>query len=219
MSKSQERKRVCDRKSGPNTGITASPLKSPLHKLRKPLTKSELTLKNLNRPVFESKKSFDKDKDKMDQIMAELKKISEGQERMEATQQQILNRVSEVENDLSSLKDDINSMKIEQNTTKKVEDIQNEFSSVKFELNRLEQYSRKSSIRVYGIEESQDKKVGEKALSKIKEEINVEISPDDVDIVHRVGKRSEERPKGILVKFSSHKPKERVMKSKNMPKI
>ena len=44
----------------------------------------------------------------MDQIMAELKIISEGQERMEVTQQQILNRVSEVENDLSSLKDDIN---------------------------------------------------------------------------------------------------------------
>ena len=80
-------------------------------------------------------------------------------------------------------------MKIEQNTTKKkVEDIQNEFSSVKFEINRLEQYSRKSSIRVYGIEESQEEKVGEKAMSKIKEEINVEISPDDVDIVHRVGK-------------------------------
>ena len=108
MSKSQERKRVCDRKSGPNTEITASPLKSPLHKLRKPLTKTELTLKNLNRPIFESEKSFDKDKDKMDQIMAELKKISEGQERMEVTQQQILNRVSEVENDLSSEKDDIN---------------------------------------------------------------------------------------------------------------
>ena len=108
-------------------------------------------------------------------------------------------------------------MKIEQNPTKKkVEDIQNEFSSGKFEINRLEQYSRKSSIRVYGIEESQEEKVGEKALSKIKEEINVEISPDDVDIVHRVGKRSEERR--ILVKFSSHKPKERVLKSKNHAK-
>ena len=106
-------------------------------------------------------------------------------------------------------------MKIEQNTTKKkVEDIQNEFSSVKFEINRLEQYSRKSSIRVYGIEESQEEKVGEKALSKI----NVEISPDDVNIVHRVGKRSEERPRSILVKFSSHKPKERVLKSKNHAK-
>ena len=63
--------------------------------------------------------------------LAELREISKGQERMEVTQQQILNRVSEVENDLSSLKDDINGMKIEQNTTKKkVEDIQNEFSSV-----------------------------------------------------------------------------------------
>ena len=104
----REREKESDRKSGPNTGITASPLKSPLHKLRKPLTKTELTLKNLNRPIFESEKSFNKDKDKMDQIMAELKKISDGQERMEVTQQQILNRVSEVENDLSSLKDDIN---------------------------------------------------------------------------------------------------------------
>ena len=104
----REREKESDRKSGPNTGITASPLKSPLHKLRKPLTKTELTLKNLNRPIFESEKSFNKDKDKMDQIMAELKKISEGQESMEVTQQQILNRVSEVENDLSSLKDDIN---------------------------------------------------------------------------------------------------------------
>ena len=85
---------------------------------------------------------------------------------------------------------------------------------MKFKLNRLEQYSRKSSIRVYGIEEEEGERVGEQVIKKIKEEIDIEVTPEETDIVHRVRKKSVERSRGSLVKFIAHKSKEKVMRKK-----
>ena len=86
---------------------------------------------------------------------------------------------------------------------------------IKFELNWLEQYSRKSSVRVYGTAEEEGEKVGEKAIMKIKEETGVEINPEEIDIVHRVpGKKTKDRSRGILIKFVSHQSKVNVMKKR-----
>ena len=74
-------------------------------------------------------------------------------------------------------------------------------NKMNFKLNRLEQYSRKSSICVYGIEESEAEKVGEKVIGKIKEEIGLDINAEEIDIVHRAGRKLPGQPRGILVKF------------------
>ena len=82
-----------------------------------------------------------------------------------------------------------------------------EISRVSFEISRLEQNSRKSSRRVYGIQEEEGEKVGEKVLSKMKEETGVEISADEVD-------RWRDRPRAVMIKFVSHRSKIKVMKKK-----
>ena len=87
-----------------------------------------------------------------------------------------------------------------------MEDMERHVSQMQFKLNRLEQYSRKSSVRVYGIEEIQGEKVGERVIEKI-------ISKE-TDIVHRTGCRYQEKPRGILVKFMSHKSKVNIMQRK-----
>ena len=46
-------------------------------------------------------------------------------------------------------------------------------------------------------------------IEKIKEEIDVDIDAKEIDIVHRVGKKSQDKTRGILVKFVSHKTKEK----------
>ena len=84
------------------------------------------------------------------QILEELRKIREGQEGMQLNQRTILERISDVEKDISGLKEDVQSLKIDQSASgQKIDSLGESVSYLKFELNRLEQYSRKSSIRVY----------------------------------------------------------------------
>ena len=87
-----------------------------------------------------------------------------------------------------------------------------------FEINRLEQYSRKSSVRICGIHEEEGEKVTEKVINTIKEEIGVEIEAEEIDITRRVGQRHQDRGRGILVKFVSHKSKVKIMKKKRQAK-
>ena len=51
------------------------------------------------------------------QILEELRKIREGQERMQLNQRTILERISEVEKDISGLKEDVQSLKIDQSAS------------------------------------------------------------------------------------------------------
>lgn len=84
-----------------------------------------------------------------------------------------------------------------------------------------EQYSRKSSVRIFGVEESQDENVEEKVTTFFNEILQTEVKSEDIDICHRIGKpsmpnmpptRRKQRP--IIVKFTSHKMKSAVMRKK-----
>ena len=47
--------------------------------------------------------------------------------------------------------------------------------------------------------------MAEQVINTVKEEIGVEIEAEEIDITHRVGQKGQERGRGILVKFLSHK--------------
>lgn len=73
-----------------------------------------------------------------------------------------------------------------------------------------EQYSRKSSVRVFGIKEEKDEDIGDVVTTFFK----------DIDIVNRVGKTTHDKRKScaVIVKFLSHKSKEAVMRKKYLLK-
>ena len=81
-----------------------------------------------------------------------------------------------------------------------------------------EQYSRKSSVRIYGIREEEGEKMAEKVINIIKEEIGVETEAEEIDITHRAGQKHKDRGRGILVIFVSHKSKVKIMKKKRQAK-
>ena len=113
----------------------------------------------------------------------------EGQDGMQRAQVEILQRVKNMESEIAVLKSEVQEMKNEQVVTlQKVKSVEKDIGTLKFELNHLDQYSRKSSIRVYGIVEEEGERVGDQVIKKIKEEIDIEVTPDKIDIVHRVGK-------------------------------
>ena len=191
--------------------VSSSPIKSPLRKVGRHATSS-------NPRSRSNTANMETEMEKL-QILEELRKIREGQERMQLNQRTILERISEVEKDISGLKEDVQSLKIDQSASgQKIDSLGESVSHLKFELNRLEQYSRKSSIRVYGVTETDGERVGEKVIEKIKEEIDADIDAKEIDVVHRVGKKSQDKTRGILVKFVSHKTKEKIMRKKKSAK-
>ena len=59
-----------------------------------------------------------------------------------------------------------------------------------WEVNRLEQYTRKWNVRVYGINEKEKEEDCKKEVVKFAEnKLGIKISRKDIDIAHRVGRK------------------------------
>ena len=91
-----------------------------------------------------------------------------------------------------------------------------DFEKVKDKCNHNEQYSRKSSVRIHGKAEVQGENTERVTIEIFKESLNLEVSPDEIDIVHRTGIRIEGKSRQILVKFKSHKTKVKIFKAKKV---
>ena len=115
---------------------------------------------------------------------------------------------------MGGLKGEIHNLKEAQKaTTSKMQNVEMNMDRMNFEINRLEQYPRKSSMQVCGIQKVKGEKAEERVIERIKENIEVEISAEETDIVHRVpGRMLLGNPRGILVKSISHKSKIKVMR-------
>ena len=82
-----------------------------------------------------------------------------------------------------------------------------------------EQYSRKNSVRVFGITEDDGENVEGKVIESFKSNLKVDASSNDIEITHRIGQRRHigstagQRPRQIIVKFGNHKTKQKIINS------
>lgn len=84
-----------------------------------------------------------------------------------------------------------------------------------------EQYSRKHNVRIFGVSEDPEEHLEEKVITLIKDKLDVEVEPEEIDVIHRVGKKERStrnmKPRAVIVKFSSNKAKMKVlMKRKHL---
>jgi exosome complex exonuclease DIS3/RRP44 len=80
---------------------------------------------------------------------------------------------------------------------------------------KLEQYTRRESVRIFGVKQDDRETVEEVETKTLKvlRDAGVEVVPEDIAAVHRVGKRqNSSRP--ILVKFVSRRKRREVMVNK-----
>ena len=81
----------------------------------------------------------------------------------------------------------------------------------------LEQYSRRGSMRVFGLSEATSGSTDQKILDLCNNYLSLDppIEPHEIEVSHRVGKPADEasppRPRAVLVKFVSRRTKTRVM--------
>ena len=95
------------------------------------------------------------------------------------------------------------------------------------ELEELRQYTRRNSLRIYGIKESTGENTDRIVLDLCKNKLNVDLNPAEICRTHRLGKRSihnetytdkdgNTKPKhrGIIVKLVSYNTRQRIFSAK-----
>lgn len=93
--------------------------------------------------------------------------------------------------------------------------------SLHYENDRLEQYTRRETVRVTGLAEGDTETVNEletKVFNLFKDAGANDITPADISTMHRVGSKNPEKgPRPILVKFISRQKKKSLLtKKKNL---
>jgi hypothetical protein len=89
-----------------------------------------------------------------------------------------------------------------------------EFESSK---NDAEQYSRRNNIRIQGVPDDDTKETSlqttEKVLKICNEKLKVNVTINDIDIAHRLGKWKENKNRPVIVKFVRRQQKNDLMKN------
>ena len=91
---------------------------------------------------------------------------------------------TKVELATQSLKTELNSVK------DRCSSLEKEVSALKVKNDDIEQYSRRMCLRIGGIKEQRNENVTQRVLD-FADNLNVSLSPDDIDRAHRVGKRAD----------------------------
>ena len=82
--------------------------------------------------------------------------------------------------------------------------------------NQLEQYSRRSCVRIFGIKETDGESTDTIVCDLANKKMDVPLSTSDIDRSHRVGKRvpNSVHPRPIIVKFVSYRTRTTFIKAR-----
>ena len=89
-------------------------------------------------------------------------------------------------------------------------------------VNTQEQYSRRNCILIHGLKENQNEDTEEVVIDKIKSEMDLDISPGDIDRTHRIGVPTKGKNRLIIVRSVRYIDRRRIftnkkrLKGKNM---
>ena len=94
-----------------------------------------------------------------------------------------------------------------------ISSLENRISILENENDNLEQYSRRNSLRMTGIEETDTGDLLSTVLDVIntKAQVTPPIEPTDIDRIHRVGRKVEGKVRATLIKFATYRARKRVM--------
>ena len=104
---------------------------------------------------------------------------------------------------------------------KKLCSLQVENQKLTFEIDRLEQYSRRENVRIYGLAETQGECTNTVVIDMARD-IGVTITPADISVSHRLGRpegggsTADSRPRPLIVKLVRRDTKFELMLNKKM---
>ena len=91
------------------------------------------------------------------------------------------------------------------------------------ELNEIQQYQRRNSLRITGIDETARENTNVIVKKLIEEKLGVQLEDKDIERCHRVGKPNiktkQNKTRNILIKFTSYKPRSTVINGWQLAKM
>lgn len=82
------------------------------------------------------------------------------------------------------------------------------------ELNDAQQYTRRWNLRVYKIQETDNEECTKKVAKAITEKMGVKVSESDIEVAHRSGKKTGNKPRPILVRFLNRAKRDEIFLNK-----
>ena len=123
-------------------------------------------------------------------------------------------KLESLEKENKNLKEEVSSLKkLLRETKDDVDTLHEDLGTAITELDDLQQYTRKHNLEIHEIAEIAVENIAENII-KLGKVVNVHISPDDIDICHRMETRNNSGPKPIIVRFKSHKTKNELFKAR-----
>ena len=89
--------------------------------------------------------------------------------------------------------------------------------SLERKIDNLEQYSRRNLIRINGLKESDDGDDTTAVKTLIKDQLKVHLEPWEMQACHRIGRvkpKADEKPRQLIVRFSSYHTKPQVIRAR-----
>ena len=96
----------------------------------------------------------------------------------------------------------------------RIKSLENEIEILKND--NLEQYTRRNSLRISGLPDSDNEDVGQKVLELCLQQLQNPVTSSDIDRIHRLGKIGSSNPRPVLVKFASYGARSSVLKAKSV---
>ena len=144
-------------------------------------------------------------------ILLENKKISEDVKELKSTVNKQQTEIVDLKKQLTKSMTQLAAAEKELDEVKKRINAQQEEIAELYDLqDRLEQYTWKNSLEFLGIPESAYNST-EEAILKVAEALEVPVSPDDIEISHKLNTRGN---KAIIAKFISHKAKTNLYRAR-----
>ncbi|XP_072051414.1 uncharacterized protein [Amphiura filiformis] len=139
--------------------------------------------------------------------------VSTIQAKIETMEEKIAKQDSilfDLQSELKQKSDENNKLKVQ------IKDLTENTDETARKLNDLEQYTRRNSIRLFGIPESKGKKENCDAIvtNLARDKLGVKVDLQEIDRCHRVGKKTSEpgkKPRPIIVKFATYRSRQKVM--------
>lgn len=119
---------------------------------------------------------------------------------------------------LDKMQQDMQALQLER---AELRELKTELQQQKFENEKLEQYTRKDNVRIFGLSETENEDLDDKIIS-LAGEIGLELKKDDISVSHRL-RGNGKKPRPAIVKFVKRSTKANLMtkkkKLKNIPHL
>jgi hypothetical protein len=157
------------------------------------------------------------------EIKVEIDKINDKISRVNSKLLEFSNDIETLKNESSDLKSELDKQ-IEKNEklAKSYADLEEKMSErvslQKFHesrLNTLEQYTRNNSVRIYGLKDVDKSESADDSrdlvIKTLNDKLHMKISPQEIDIAHRLGRFQTDGDRPVICKFLSKATKKKII--------